>query len=267
MHSPAIREEAMRLIAAGINDCEISRRMDIPRGTIRDWRRPTYVPRKPGIPRSTCPRCWRSAKPLCFNAEDYCELLGLYLGDGCISEGPRTQRLRLSLDAKYSMMNAEIAALLQRCFPENEVGTVLPGPSGWSTRSDTLVVLSVYSQHLGCLFPQHGPGQKHERKIELEPWQRELLGQAPWGFIRGCIRSDGCAFINRTNVQRDQPYEYLSYDFSNKSKDIVDLFVTACDLAGIRDYRLTNGRLSRWDVRINRRASVALMLKHVGLKQ
>jgi hypothetical protein len=251
----------MRRIAAGINDCEISRRMGIPRGTIRDWRRPTYVPREPAIPRETCPRCWRAAKPIRFTPEDYCELLGLYLGDGCISEGPRTQRLRLSLDAKYSSMNAEIMALLQRCFPENEVGTVAPGSSGWSNRSDTLVVLSVYSQHLGCLSPQHGPGPKHKRRIELEPWQKQLLGQAPWGFIRGCIRSDGCAFINRTG-----PYEYLSYDFS-LSKGIVNLFAHACDLVGISDYRVTSGNSrGRWDVRINRRKSVAQMLEHVGLK-
>jgi Homeodomain-like domain len=263
MHPPEVRAEAMRLIAAGINDCEISRRMGIPRGTIRDWRRPTYVPREPAGPRYPCPRCWRPAKLMSFTAEDYCELLGLYFGDGCVSEGSRTQRLRLSLDAKYSAMNAEITALLERCFPENDVGTVAPGASGWSNRSDTLVVLSVYSHHLGCLFPQHGPRRKHRRKIELEPWQEELLEQAPWGFIRGCIRSDGCAFINRTG-----PYEYLSYDFSNLSKDIVYLFARACDLVGISDYRLTSGNSrGRWDVRINCRESVARMLEHVGLKQ
>jgi hypothetical protein len=32
-----------------------------------------------------------------------------------------------------------------------------------------------------------------------------LIEQAPWAFIRGCIRSDGCAFINRTDIHREQP--------------------------------------------------------------
>lgn len=28
------------------------------------------------------------------------------------------------------------------------------------------------SRHWPWLFPQHGPGRKHLRKIELQPWQR-----------------------------------------------------------------------------------------------
>jgi hypothetical protein len=143
------------------------------------------------------------------------------------------QRLRLHLDTKYPKMNREIGALLECCFLENTVGKVVPGPSGWSERSDSLLVFSVYSNHLSCLFPQHGPGRKHERRIELERWQTELVARAPWGLIRGLIRSDGCAFIDRTDVHRAKPYEYLSYDFSNKSKDIIDLFVDACDRVSV----------------------------------
>jgi hypothetical protein len=164
-------------------------------------------------------------------------------------------------------MNAEIKALLERCFPKNPIGEPTAPISGWSGRADTLVILSVYSSHLACVFPQHGPGRKHERRIRLEDWQWKLVEAAPWPFIRGCIRSDGCAFINRTDIHRPQPYEYLSYDFSNFSRDIVDLFTAACDLAGIHDYRVCGKRTGRWDVRINRRGSVALMLEHVGLKQ
>ena len=29
-----------------------------------------------------------------------------------------------------------------------------------------------FSKHWPCLFPQHEPGRKHERKIELMPWQQ-----------------------------------------------------------------------------------------------
>lgn len=67
-------------------------------------------------------------------------------------------------------------------------------------------------------------------------------------------------------IHRPQPYEYLSYHFANLSKDIIDLFTGACDLAGIHDYRVSGKASGRWAVRINRRASVALMLEHVGLK-
>jgi hypothetical protein len=100
MHPPEVRAEALRMVEGGLNDCEISRRTGIPRRTILDWRRPTHVSRRE-TPLDTCPRCWRAAKPMRFTAEDYSELLALYLGDGCISNGPRAHRLRIALDAKY----------------------------------------------------------------------------------------------------------------------------------------------------------------------
>jgi len=87
-----------------------------------------------------------------------------------------------------------------------------------------------------------------------------MVDAEPWAFIRSCIWTDGCSFINRTG-----PYEYLSYDFTNYSKDIIDLFTGACELAGITDYRVTSYRRA-WKVRINRRGSIAQMVSHVGVK-
>lgn len=139
--------------------------------------------------------------------------------------------------------------MLGRCFPHNAVGTVF-GHEGRMT------VLSVHSQHFCCVFPQHGPGMKHMRRIVLEDWQETILEQAPWPFLKGCIRSDGCSFINRTG-----PYEYLSYGFSNYSRDIIDLFCKTCDRVGI-EYR----RYER-SVRINRRGSVAEMTARIGVKR
>jgi len=39
MRSAEEFEAGQRLIAAGINDCEIARQLGIPRTTVRDWRR------------------------------------------------------------------------------------------------------------------------------------------------------------------------------------------------------------------------------------
>jgi hypothetical protein len=256
VHPPEVKARALALIEQGVNDCEISRRIGIPRGTIRDWRRPWYVPRDPTIPRETCPRCWRCAKPMRFTPDDYAELLGTYLCDGSISSYPRTKRLRIALDVKYPGIIGDVRALLERCFPHNDVDEV---------QSIGCVHVSVYSTHPPCLFPQHGPGRKHERRIVLEPWQREHVEAAPWPFIRACIRTDGCTFINRTDVHRDQPYEYLTYQFSNMSKDIVELFLGACQHVGVFT-RVNRNSRGLWDVRINRRDSVAPMLEHVGLK-
>ena len=246
MRTLEIRNQALELAAAGVNDCEIVRRLGVPRTTVRDWRNPRYVAKRtaPGL----CPRCWRPGSPVVFDAGDYAELLGIYLGDGCISAGARTERLRVFLDAKYPVIVAETQALLERCFPENRVGR--------GTRHDgRMAVLSVYTRHLSCLFPQHGPGKKHERPIVLEPWQERKCAQAPWRLLRGLIRTDGCVFVNRTG-----PYEYLAYAFCNMSQEVLDLFERTCIELGLRPRRTAR------DVRLNRREDVALMLEHVGRK-
>lgn len=184
-----------------------------------------------------------------FSSADYAELLGLYLGDGHIVRLARTWKLRIFLDSRYGLIVQESRQLLERCFPHNSVGTVF-GHEGRMT------ILCVHSSHLPCVFPQHGPGTKHTRQIHLEAWQDTIVGRAPWRFLKGCIRSDGCAFINRTG-----PYEYLSYQFNNHSADILDLFCATCDCVGL-EYR----RYAR-AVRINRRSSVALLKDKIGLKR
>src|SRR5438876_978162 len=108
VHGPAIRLQALELIEAGVNDCEIARRLGVARTTVRDWRKPPYARGEV----ETCSRCWLATKPIRLTAGDYAELLGLYLGDGCISHAARTQRLRISLDAKYPGIIANATALL-----------------------------------------------------------------------------------------------------------------------------------------------------------
>lgn len=247
VHGPAVKEAALALIAAGVNDCEISRRLGVARTTIRDWRKPRYVPKR-AMPLEVCPCCWRASKPIRLTAGDYAELLGLYLGDGCISATGRAHRLRIFFDAKYPGIIAESRALLERCFPCNPVDEV-------TKDGGSCIVLSVYSLHLPCLFPQAAEGKKHLRSITLEAWQLAAVAGAPWRFLRGCIRSDGCAFVNRTGR-----YEYLSYSFDNLSTDILRLFEAVADSLGLQPRRTAR------QVRINRREPVALMQHHVGLK-
>jgi hypothetical protein len=241
VHPPALRHEARALIAAGVSDSVIGRHLGLPRATVRFLRvRP---------PPLICPRCWRRSPLLTFTAADYAELLGLYLGDGHIAQLARTQKLRLSLDARYEQIVADADALLRRCFPGNRVGRVL------ADRGAT-VVLHVHHAHLACLFPQHGPGKKHHRRILLEDWQQSLVAAEPWALLRGLIRSDGCVFVNRT-----RRYEYLSFHFTNLSEDILDLFVATCESLGLRPRRTVRY------VRLNRREDVARLLVDVGRKK
>jgi Homeodomain-like domain len=247
LHAIEIREAALALTRTGLNDCEVARRLGVPRSTVRDWRAPPYVRRHAARP---CPRCWRELRhDIRFSDVDYSELLGLYLGDGYIARTGRSDRLRLYLDSRYPRIVAESQALLERCFPGRSVGCM---PS----KHRRMTILSLYCTHLRCVLPQHGEGRKHERPIVLESWQRERIEREPWSFLRGCIRSDGCAFINRTGR-----YAYLSYEFKNRSVDILRLFRDACEMVGV-EYRGYAGH-----VRIYRRASVDLMLHQVGLKE
>jgi hypothetical protein len=243
VHRPAERQAALELIALGLNDCEVSRRLGIPRRTIRDWRVRPYTSR-----REVCWRCWARTSPVRCTPADYAELLGIYLGDGHVTRMARVERLRLMLDAKYPGIVEGAAALLARVLPENKVGRV-------KSHRDRMITVQAYHGHWSCLLPQHGPGKKHERAIRLEPWQPALVSDAPWAFLRGCIRSDGCVFINRTGA-----YGYESYDFCNLSGDIRGLFSEVCAEVGVQC------RPSGDRVRIYRRASVELMLEHVGRK-
>jgi hypothetical protein len=63
-------------------------------------------------------------------------------------------------------------------------------------RGERAVEVSIYSKQLPMLFPQHGPGRKHDRLIELTEWQQELVSRSPGLLVRGLIHSDGCRFMN-----------------------------------------------------------------------
>jgi hypothetical protein len=241
MHPPAARERVRELAAAGPSDRDVAVRTGLPRTTVRDLRRAPAAP--------LCPRCWTPTRPTCWTSDDYAFLLGLYLGDGCLSDGARSYRLRISLDARHPGVIADARAVLERSFPANRVGAV---------RADagSTLVLSVYHRHLPCLLPQHGPGLKHRRRIALEPWQEAVVIASPFDFLRGCIWSDGCTFVNRTGR-----YAYLTVDFCNRSDDIRAIFRLACHAAEL-DYRENGDR-----VRINRRASVERLVARIGTKR
>jgi hypothetical protein len=198
-------------------------------------------------------------RPIRFSIDGYAELLGVYLGDGCISDGARTSRLRIACDPKYPRLIDRYEVLLRRVFCANKVGRVVSGPGGFG---GSCTHLYVYHRHLACLFPQHARGKKHERRVSLEDWQLAVVLSAPWAFLRGCFHTDGCRFVNRTG-----PYEYPSYHFGNRSGDIARLVHLVCSRVGVQS-RLTHWeRREVWSVRINRRDDVLRMDQHIGPKR
>ena len=242
-------EAVLALVAAGVNDCEISRCMGIPRCTIRDWRH-GRTPRW-GL-HSGCGQPCRVNHPAYLPAYEYAYLLGIYLGDGCLSAHRRgCWRLRIVADVRYPDILDEIAAAMEAIFPEKRAYRLTrPG----------CVEMSMYSKHWICLFPQHGPGRKHLRAIELADWQRMIVEECPGALLRGLIHSDGCRIIARERKGghvRHAP----RYHFSNRSEDIKRIFCTACDSLGIQWTRP-----SARGIAIYRLASVARLDEFVGPK-
>lgn len=227
------------LIQMGLNDCQIARASGIPRGTIRDWR---HGKRKGQTDRERqsstlgdCPKCDHAV----LDGQWYAYLLGLYLGDGCISEHRRKVfKLRISLDQKYPGIIEECARAMKAVRPTTKMSV------GRVTCIGCIEVNSHW-KHWPCLFPQHGPGPKHLREIKLEPWQQEIVLAHPERLLRGLIHSDGTRSMNRIfrtwGNGRSKWYEYPRYQFTNFSADIRRIFCDACDAYGV-SWRQMNAR-------------------------
>lgn len=180
----------------------------------------------------------------------------MYLGDGWLSHHGKTSALSFALDAKYPGVIDECAAAMIACAP---------GAVRRLAERRGSVRLYTYAQNWQLLFPQHGPGRKHQRKIELVDWQLMITRQHTREFIRGLIHSDGSRCINRFSVKlpsgRVGRYAYPRYFFTNYSADIRRLFCEHCELLGIR-WSQSNPR----NISVSHRDSVALLDSFVGPK-
>jgi hypothetical protein len=128
-------------------------------------------------------------------------------------------------------------------------------------RNENLDEVSSYSRHWPCLFPQHGPGLKHNRRIALESWQQRIAERFPGRIARGLIHSDGCRVQNKIRHPK-KTYSYPRYFFSNRSKDIQAIFCDACDLLGVQ-WRQDGP----WNISVARSESVQILDRHIGPKR
>jgi hypothetical protein len=223
MH-PQISVDTARLLSRlDVLDREVAEITGVPIGTIRRWRTGTRRgPRQ--ARRADCPRC--TGRPLEEPAYSY--LLGLYLGDGCLTRG-RRDVYALSIACCDDWPGLLAAA-------KNAMSAVMPASRVSCVRRIGMTEVKSYSKHWPCLFPQHGPGRKHDRRIELAGWQREIVERCPGDFARGLFHSDGYRGVNR--VRRnwgggDHWYEYPRYLFTNNSADILLLCGQTLDQLGV----------------------------------
>jgi hypothetical protein len=246
MHPLSVRREAVRLVSSGRSINAVSKQLNVSRAAIREWvHRPDALEPRPG---SECPA---PARP----TPEYAALFGFYLGDGCVSQLARTCSLRICCDAAWPGIIADVRRLTAAVHPNRPV---------FEVKAPGCVVVQSSWKHWPCLFPQHGPGRKHNRRIELEPWQAAIVEEHPGRFLRGLFHSDGCRVTNWTErvvAGERKRYEYPRYFFSNRSEDILRLCEWAVDLLAV-EHRRSNA----WSISVARRASVAVLDQHVGPK-
>jgi hypothetical protein len=224
MHPRATVDRARALSKQGLYDREVAQIVGVPLRTVRNWR--TGKRRAPGSDRRkrNCPRC----DGVLLDELAYAYLLGLYLGDGCLTRKTKDVYL-LSIaccDAWPGLITAARDATRQ----------VMPLSAVFSRQYSGMTEVNSTSKHWPCLFPQHGPGMKHTRKIELAEWQQVIVNRYPGDFVRGLIHSDGCRGMNRVRrvlADGDHWYEYPRYLFVNMSQDILGLCGQALDQLGV----------------------------------
>ncbi|MFF8912474.1 transcriptional regulator [Streptomyces sp. NPDC015032] len=254
MYDMGTRKRALALVAQGRSLNSVSKQTGISRWALRQWQLRIEPLSHPGQA-TPCPRC-STVRSSPDNQADYAYLLGLYLGDGCISPQRRGgYQLRIACADAWPGLIESCRTAITRVRPTDRV---------YVLQRQGCVMVTSYGRHWPCLFPQHGPGKKHLRPIRLESWQQRIIQQHPWDFIRGLIHSDGCRITNwtsRTIQGETRRYEYPRYFFTNLSADILGLFTNALDQVGV-DWKQANKR----NISVARRASVALMDAHVGPK-
>jgi hypothetical protein len=248
MYDLDARRSAMVLVAEGRSLNSVSRETGISRAALRTWRARGIAPAGKGV------------EPLRTDGPAYPYLLGLYLGDGCLSLRHRgVYALRIACANDWPGLADACEAAIRAVRPDGAVCRV-PQPG--------CVQITSCSKQWPLVFPQHGPGKKHEREIALRPWQQRIVDAHPWEFVRGLVHSDGCRVTNwtvRTVAGAPKRYEYPRYFFTNVSADIRRLYCDTLDRVGV-EWRMTRRGDRPYNISVARRASVALMDRYVGRK-
>lgn len=247
----SLRDEAVRRVRHGQLPRDTAEALGVAVTTVYEW----LARDAPELVFRPHERCWR-----CYPADAdlgaYAHLLGLYLGDGCLT-------IMRSGACALSVFCADAwPGLVEEC---DEVMRLVLASSVCRVQRQGCQEVKAYSQHWLCLLPQHGPGKKHDRTIVLEPWQLEVVTAHPGRLLRGLFHSDGWrghnVAVHRAPDGFVTRYRYSRYEFTNKSADIRRICTDALDQLAIA-WR-PNGP---YRISVNRRAAVAAVDEHVGPK-
>jgi hypothetical protein len=155
MHPRATVDRVLYLSQQGLIDRVVAQRVGVSIGAVQKWR--TGIRRASGTAKSDCPRFDGDQ----LDEPGYSDLLGLYLGDGCISREAPASRTYGSSPSPARMLGP---GLIQECA--RAIRAVTPGDKVLLVQRVGCTEVKSYSRHWPCLFPQHGPGKKRLCKID-----------------------------------------------------------------------------------------------------
>jgi DNA-binding transcriptional regulator WhiA len=260
MRTTAEYDQIIKLNNDKLNHCEISRQLNIPRSTIRDflksYKNNTLIYQTKRI--GTNAILSKIMEPPSAENEtlqkEYSYLLGMFLGDGCICKAPKNvYRLRISSDAKYPNLINKIKLCVSTLFPNNKVSLIHILNNG----KPSCIDISLYSKDLVLFFPCYRPGKKWKYKLELSNWQSKIVETYPKEFWLGLFHSDGSRY-KQTNANR------YYYCFAQKSEEITNLFIWCCNLLNIK-YGVTKNAITN-RIQIYNKDSIAFLDTFAGPK-
>jgi hypothetical protein len=248
MYTQERRLQALDLLGQGASLSAVSVATGVSRAALRAWRDHGVDPRTAGT-------CWVCAGSGPADPAGYAGLLGYYLGDGCLSPSRSVYALRVSCDQAYPGIVEDVARAIQ---------SVRAGARVQRVSAPGVVVVQSYWKHWPCLFPQHGPGRKHERELGMAAWQWVVVEAHPADFLRGLFHSDGCRVNNwarRPVAGEPKTYRYPRWQFTNVSEEILGWCGDALDPVDV-PWRRSNAKT----LSVSTRAGVARLDELVGPK-
>lgn len=217
-------ELAKLMLSNGDSYRKIAKKIGVDKSTISYWVKINFSFERP----SQSLICKEGVIKHCSKLpHHYSYILGSYLGDGCISKTKRTYKMRIFNCVTHKEIISDQKRSLKKLFSNNKVSSSRTHAIG------NCIQVLVYNKSLPIMFPQYGDGKKHDRDVSLKDWQLEIIRKEPECFIKGLVDSDGSYFYSRKSQPKNSDVIHMYYQFTNTSKDILNVYRDTMDLLGI----------------------------------
>ncbi len=154
------RDSVRSLFGRGLSDYEIARRTGVGRSTVQRWRRQGFP--RPTVPVSFQPERWGEATPKVLRLPARSSTSG----DGSVSR--HGDHFGLHVIACHGPSEHHRRVLRSDRTLRRRSRRRWLAPPGHRLYENRLLLGRIWP----LLFPQHGPGRKHDREIELVDWQQ-----------------------------------------------------------------------------------------------